>query len=350
MSSAPGQGFPRRFLGRRGPEILHSDARDGASDVKITSVPETLPKATYSREEVRRLLSLTERQLKAWERHNLIPPAQTFALPDLIALRTLAKLRQQRVPAKTIRTAVSALRERLNGVRDPLRELKVFAVGKRIRVELGGQQMEPVSGQLLFNFDQEELKRLLTFPAAKESAAAEQKRSRREAAEHWFQRGLQFEQSGATREAIQAYEKAVDLDPGSAGAWVNLGTIYFNARQFQRAESYYRKALDADPGYALAHFNIGNLYDERGDYDRALWHYNSAVKLNPNYADAHYNLALLYQGGGHIMDAVRHWKSYLKLDPTSSWSAIARRELEKLRKSALVRGARPQTGTSRSAE
>jgi hypothetical protein len=40
------------------------------------------------------------------------------------------------------------------------------------------------------------------------------------------------------------------------------------------------------------------------------------------------------------MRAVRHWKAYLKLDPGSSWTAIARRELDKLCKAALVRGAK----------
>jgi tetratricopeptide (TPR) repeat protein len=311
-------------------------------------VPEIAPKATYSREEVRRLLSLTERQLRDWERHSLIRHTETFALPDLIALRTLAKLRKDRIPPGKIRIAMTALRQHLRGVDDPLRELKVFADGKKIRVEVAGQRMEPVSGQLLFNFDREELKRLLSFPAP--ASAAEAQRTRRAAAEKWFQRGLEFEQSGATREAIQAYERAVELDPTSAGAWVNLGTIYFNGRQFQRAENFYKKALTADPSYALAHFNIGNLFDERGDYDLALNHYLSAVKLNPSYADAHYNLALLYQGGGQVMEAVRHWKSYLRLDPGSSWSSIARRELEKLRKSTVLRGARPQTGTERSFE
>ena len=154
-----------------------------------------------------------------------------------------------------------------------------------------------------------------------------------------------LEQAGAVKDAIQAYETAVLLDPTSAGAWVNLGTIYFNSRQLAKAETHYRRALEADPSYALAHFNIGNLYDERGDYDRALHHYKHAVDLSPQYADAHYNLALLYQGGGHTMDAVRHWKLYLKLDPVSSWSAIARRELDKLRKSAVLRSSRRQTGT-----
>ena len=289
------------------------------------------------------MLAITERQLREWERHNLIKPSQSFALPDLIALRTLAKLRKDRVPAARIRAALNALRKRLGEVEDPLRELKVIADGKRIRVEIGEQHMEPVSGQLLFNFDKAELRRLLSFPRT--AGRKDEERGKRDAAERSFQKGLQLEQAGAVKDAIQAYETAVLLDPTSAGAWVNLGTIYFNSRQLAKAEAHYRRALEADPSYALAHFNIGNLYDERGDYDRALHHYKHAVDLSPQYADAHYNLALLYQGGGHTMDAVRHWKLYLKLDPGSSWSAIARRELDKLRKSAVLRSSRRQTGT-----
>jgi tetratricopeptide (TPR) repeat protein len=304
-------------------------------------VPDDLS-AAYSRGQVCRLLSITERQLRAWERSGLIRAASTFALPDLIALRTLAKLRSDRVPPARIKAAVSAIRRHLRDVEDPLREMKVIADGKRIRVEVGGQPMEPISGQLLFNFDGNELRKLLSFP--KEHREPES-RNRRDEAERWFQEGLRHEQTGAVKEAIHSYEKALGIDPRSAGAWVNLGTIYFNARQFGRAEQHYRRALEADPTYALAHFNIGNLYDERGDYDRALHHYSHAVELNGRYADAHYNLALLHQARGHVMDAVRHWKTYLKLDPGSAWGAIARRELEKLRKSTVVRGSRlPEAG------
>jgi len=303
--------------------------------LKSAAVADTALKATYSRAEVRRMLSLTERQLRQWERHDLIGSEQTFSLRDLIALRTLQKLQLDKISPTRIRLALAALRERLHEVADPLRELKVIADGRRIRVEVAGQHMEAVSGQLLFNFDNTELRRLLAFPGAREKGKSE--RNKREEAEHWFQSGLGFERSGAKKDAVQAYEKAVELDPHSAGAWVNLGTIYFHERQFARAESYYRRAIEADSTYALAHFNLGNLFDERGDYDRALEFYRNAVELNPKYGDAHYNLALLYQGGGQTMEAVRHWKLYLRLDPGSSWAAIARRELDKLRRSALVR-------------
>ena len=101
-------------------------------------------------------------------------------------------------------------------------------------------------------------------------------------------------------------------------------------------------ALDVDSEYALAHFNLANLYDERNQRDLALRHYLAALKIHPNYADAHYNIALLYQACGQALKAVRHWKVYLKLDPNSDWAIIARRELDKLRESTIVRGARQE--------
>jgi tetratricopeptide (TPR) repeat protein len=298
-------------------------------------VPELAPKEAYTREEVLRLLSISERQLRGWERHDLIRPLDSFAFSDLIALRTLIKLRESRVPSEKIRLALSALRKKMRHIADPLKELKVVSDGRRIRVEISGQHMEPVSGQLLFNFDQTELKRLLSFPARSRS----EQKAQKENADLWFQKGLDLEQTGAPIEqAIEAYEKAAQLDPGSAGALVNLGTIHFNARALAKSESCYKAALAIDPAYALAHFNIANLYDEKGDYANATTHYSAAVDLNPQYADAHYNLALLYQGNGQVMEAVRHWKTYLKLDPGSTWGAIARRELAKLRLSAVVGG------------
>ena len=154
--------------------------------------------------------------------------------------------------------------------------------------------MDAESGQLLLNFEPAELRRMLEFPVKdRRGDGARQALT----AERWFQRGLDLEQSGAAADEImEAYQKAIDLDPKSAGALVNLGTIHFNARKWTEAEKYYRRALEVDPEYALAHFDLANLYDERGDRIKALAHYQAALRISPNYADAHYNVALLYQG------------------------------------------------------
>jgi tetratricopeptide (TPR) repeat protein len=296
-------------------------------------------KDQYTREEVRRVLSVSERQLRSWERQKLIAPASSFDFPELVVLQTLVKLRRNRVSPMRIRRAFAAIRQTMRGVENPFAQVKVYTEGKRIGVQIAGRKMEPLTGQLLFDFDAPAGPALVAFPEAKtpERSLADQ----RMLAEGYFQKGLDVEQTGgAVEEAIGFYKKAIELDPQAAGALVNLGTIYFNSQKWKDAEKYYQRAIEADPKYALAHFNLGNLYDEVGSREKALECYQAAVALAPAYADAHYNLALLYQSSGELMRAVQHWHTYLKLDPGSTWAAIARRELEKIRKATVVPGSR----------
>ena len=246
----------RRRGGRRGNTHV---SRVG----KIRLVTAAAAKQAYSRAETRRLLKISERQLKSWEHQKLLPATETYGFKELLALKTLVNLRAARVASPQIKRALTALREKLRHIHDPLTQLKIYADGKRIRVEIDGRAMEAESGQLLLNFDAVELKRLLEF---RKPEPLNTEQVQRAAAEHWFQRGLELEQTGAPLpEIIEAYQKAVELDPTSAGALVNLGTIQFNARNWKEAERYYLEALKADPQYALAHFDLANLYDERGD-------------------------------------------------------------------------------------
>jgi tetratricopeptide (TPR) repeat protein len=301
-------------------------------------VAASAPRQAYSREETRRLLSVSERQLRSWEQQKLVPTCDSYGFRELVALRTLERLRRARVAPAQIRRALAALAKKLRHIQDPLTQLRLYVDGKRVRVEVDGRAMEAESGQLLLDFDPVELNRLLEFRAPD---TGKEDRDKKLEAERWFQRGLDLEQTGGPVEQIvEAYEKSLELDPSSAGALVNLGTIHFNGRDFKKAERYYLKALEADPEYALAHFDLANLYDERGEQKKALEHYSAALRISPHYADAHYNLALLYQGSNQTMKAVHHWTAYLKLDPASHWSNIARRELAKLRQAALVLGSR----------
>jgi tetratricopeptide (TPR) repeat protein len=292
----------------------------------------------YSREDARRLLRVSEQQLRSWEQQKLVQPTEVYGFRDLLALRTLIKLRQHKIPPQQIKRALHSLSEKLLEVENPLTELRLYADGKRVHVEVEGRPMEAESGQFVLDFGREELKRLVQFRSRPEP---NRDREQRAEAEQWFQRGLELEQSGASiKEVLAAYERAIELDPRSAGALVNLGTIYFNQRNFAVAEKKYQQALEVDPEYALAHFDIANLYDERGDHEKALQHYLAAIKISPSYADAHYNVALLYQGANQTLKAVSHWMTYLKLDPSSKWASIARRELTKLRQSVVSAGSR----------
>jgi tetratricopeptide (TPR) repeat protein len=315
--------------------------RDRSRHPSPTSVREA--GAAYTRKEVCRLLKIDNRQLKAWERQQLAPEREQYSFADLLSLKRIARLRDEKAPPRQIRKAFERVRALVKDSPNLAEDIHVYKDGPSVRVRIGKQKLDPSSGQLLFDFDEEEIKKLLQLPAAHKNGAeiAEKLRDKLEA-DRWFEHALELEQTGAPAEQIiAAYETAAELDPHSAGALVNLGTVFFNGHAWADAEKYYQRALEVDPEYALAHFNLGNLYDEQGDPPLALHHYNQAIRLQPNYADAHYNLALLHQALRDVMGAVRHWRMYLKLDQTSTWAQIAKRELKKLEAMTVVPGSRP---------
>jgi tetratricopeptide (TPR) repeat protein len=306
-----------------------------------------LAKESWTRSQVLRQCDLPERQLKAWEAQSLISAKDNYHFEDLVEIRVLARLKELGVSPARLKAVFASVHGKLQGIQNPLTELRVYVEGKRIRVQTEGRKME-VTGQLLLDFDQAELRRLLTFPSQRSEESTQQRKARIEA-ETWFQRALEIEQSGADkREAIAAYQKALECNPALAGALVNIGTIHFNARKWRESEKFYQQAVSTDPGYALAHFNLANLHEELGRTSLAIQHYKKAIELQPSYADAHYNLALLFQSRSRAMEAMRHWKLYLALDSGSPWAAIARREMAKLKQSALV-VAKAKTSGSNSA-
>ena len=294
----------------------------------------------YQREDVRRILKIPEIRLRSWERAGFFEPRQEFSFRDLIALKTLKALRDRRIPPQRIKRALASLIARLDGVSQPLTELKIVSDGRTIAVDLGDGKMEALTGQFLFDFDTGALARV-TELGRRESPAVREARERE--SERWFQIGLELEESGAPAdEVLLAYSKSLECNPNAAGACVNLGTVYYQRRGLAEAEQYYRRAIEIDPGYPLAHFNLANIYDEQGKVPEAQQHYQAALRLRPEYADAHYNLALLFEKIAEPMQAVKHWRAYLKIDPTSPWAGIARQQLESLLRVTLG-GRRAQT-------
>ncbi len=290
----------------------------------------------YPREDVRRMLQVSERQLRAWEKQGFVKPSKIFGFSDLLALKTLRKLRGFDISARQIQLAIASLRRHVKDVEHPLAQLRITAEGRRITVHVSGNRMEPISGQLLLDFDAKEIEKLRSFPVAPEPAEDKPAVSatREQESEDWFQRGLTLEETGApVGDAVAAYRKAIELNPQAAGALVNLGTIHFRMRRMADAEEFYHRAMEADPEYPLAHFNLGNLYDEQGNPSEARKYYLSAIRLNPRYADAYFNLALLSERANDILRAIGYWQAYLKLDGTSSWASAARKQLDRLKKS-----------------
>ncbi len=79
---------------------------------------------------------------------------------------------------------------------------------------------------------------------------------------------------------------------------------------------------------AKAHYNMGNIYFERGEYQRAVVEYYQAVDLTPNDPDTHYNLAFVsseYLGDQET--ALKHYQMYLYLKPNALDKALVKEKI-----------------------
>jgi tetratricopeptide (TPR) repeat protein len=146
-----------------------------------------------------------------------------------------------------------------------------------------------------------------------------------------FAHGIALEEDPATQaQAIEAYQRVLELDPEHAAAHINLGTLLYNRQEFALSEKHYRAAIEVDPRYALAYFDLGNVLDETGRVAEAIQAYNTALQLAPTYGDAHYNVALAYEKIREPRKALKHWRAYVKLDTSGPWAVHARNQIHRI--------------------
>ena len=280
---------------------------------------------SYSRHDVLRILQISSRQLQGWERAGIIPPQEAYTFQDLGSLRTLRALREDDVPAASIRHSIVAMKA-VAGMANPLIEASLVRTGTRLAFRCDGAMVDPIRRQLLFDFERFERQPEASEPSPLRRPGAPNPRSVQEL----FLAAVQAEEAGEKQRAIALYEEIIQIQPAYAPAYINLGTIHFHLRQFARAEELYRRATETDPGYVLAFFDLGNVLDELDRPDESIAAYQRAVVLAPRYADAHYNLALAFERKGDLRAALRHWQAYIRLDKGGPWADHARGQIRRL--------------------
>ena len=120
-------------------------------------------------------------------------------------------------------------------------------------------------------------------------------------------------QTGDARKAFRYLKKGIQLDPGIAGLWVNLGALYSRNSHYDMAERAYHQALVIQPSNKSALINLTNIlvYLERQEeadyYLRKVTYYRDH---NPYY---HYSLAQEAYQGQEYQQALKHLRAAIRL-------------------------------------
>jgi tetratricopeptide (TPR) repeat protein len=263
-------------------------------------------------------------RLRYWERLQLVRPQarwgeRFYNFGDLVALRTIQRLTDNRIPARRVRRAVSLIEQQFGESAMPLQELRFLEQGRELLVIPPGaaRPFSPLKQQWVFPFGAPPL------PAKLHSLTGP-------TPEQLFQTALNCEtRSELLPLAIENYRHVLDLAPEWVDAHINLGVALYQMGRVEEARAEFLSAVQLDPLKGISRYKLGCVLEEQGEIDQAIEHLQRAERALPAHADVHFNLALAYEKRGERRLAREQWLQYLRHAPHGAWADQARTHLRR---------------------
>lgn len=92
-------------------------------------------------------------------------------------------------------------------------------------------------------------------------------------------KGLALLKAGRYNESVQAYQRAVELDPTQAWSWHDKGNALREQGKYDEALQAYNKTLEIAPTNPYHWIGKGNVSRDQGNYSEALYDYTKAAEL-----------------------------------------------------------------------
>ena len=114
-------------------------------------------------------------------------------------------------------------------------------------------------------------------------------------------------------QAVLAYNKAIELQPGFPDAIFGRGLTYTDLKKYDAAIADFTTILKEDPNNANAYYSRGLAHRGKNDIDAAITDYQQAIQTNPNYAQAYTNLGNIYFMQQKLPEAITYYTKSLNI-------------------------------------
>ncbi len=138
----------------------------------------------------------------------------------------------------------------------------------------------------------------------------------------------------AMGKGIEAYGKALELNPGDAATHNNYALALGKAKKFPEMQAELKKAAELDPTKAgQYYYNLGAMLVNAGQSEPAGEAFKKAIELDPNHADSYYQLGVYlvskasFAADGKVTPVagtVEAFQKYLSLAPTGQFAESAK--------------------------
>lgn len=130
--------------------------------------------------------------------------------------------------------------------------------------------------------------------------------------------GLVYMKAGRINDAIEALERCIEIDDQANQPMINLGAIFFGMGNLDRAQELNEMAIKVQPDTsAQAYANLGLIWQQRNDMDKAIAAYNKAIQYDPKLATVWMNLTSVLTMKGEDERALKAARKATELEPDS---------------------------------
>jgi len=116
------------------------------------------------------------------------------------------------------------------------------------------------------------------------------------------------------KEAMQAYNKAIELNPDYAVAYLNRGRLHVQLGQDGQAIADFGKAIELDDGLTEAYRNRGQFHLQRETFKLAIEDFSRLLQLEPKDSPACTSRGLAYSATGQFDKALQDLDKAISLD------------------------------------
>jgi len=121
--------------------------------------------------------------------------------------------------------------------------------------------------------------------------------------------------AGAYDRAIEASQKAIEIDPKSAHGYHNLGVIFEKRGELDKAIEMTKKSLVLDPTLHMALHSLGKMYFEKGQYQESVETFRKFLEIYPYFPEVHNVLAIIYAGQKQFDKAIVELEQEVRINP-----------------------------------
>lgn len=123
---------------------------------------------------------------------------------------------------------------------------------------------------------------------------------------------------------IEMYEEAMEITPKWAMPYNNLGSVFNDIKDWNKAEVQLKKAIELRPNLHSAHFHLGVVFNKKNKTEDAVKSFRRAIELRPNDSESYVNLGNIHLQNDDFSSAL---KMFLKAQEVNSTNVIALKSL-----------------------